>query len=356
MSKRAVRRWVVQAPPRAPHLHLVGSLATDAIASFQATVSAGDAYRAGQEWDNAVQAYQAAGQSGATYVGPTVDQATGGASAPLTQQAWQTNGRLAAIPASGANQGQADDAARLAYQMLDLYHRALAASAAPPPYVPPSGGSNEAPPPVYVDPGQPAPPPGPGPAPPSQVSVPPIALGRPWWQYALLAVLGGVAAIWGVRRWRLHSLENEGYGGDDGGYARATFDEFDRPDAAMAPSHAAAWGVGLGVAAAAGVAGYLVWKKGKEKATAGEPNPQAFWTTLTPVQQAAYQQGLYNWTVQKPQEWPAWVQPAGLRSPADLADPGNLAIVTDAFQTARALKVKSPGVVDAATFNAVTQG
>jgi hypothetical protein len=122
-----------------------------ASADLQAQVSdvvvkAGDAYyQADQkafllDYSDATKAYQAAGQAGASNVGPEID--AGGASSstqPLTQQAWTLNGQLAQLVPSGApdpsnglttayyTQADADRARSLVVQMIDLYQQAIVA-------------------------------------------------------------------------------------------------------------------------------------------------------------------------------------------------------------------------------------
>jgi len=103
----------------------LGSQASDDYNAFASTVSAGDQYLADGEWANAVGAYQAGGQSAATTLGPEIDTETGGASQPLTQQAWQLNTTLQAVPNMTAVQSDAVNAQSLAQQMQKLYAQAL---------------------------------------------------------------------------------------------------------------------------------------------------------------------------------------------------------------------------------------
>jgi|SRR5579883_299281 len=115
----------------------------------EAVVQAGDTYYqahvAGYELDytDAVLAYQAAGQAGATNVGPEID-ASGAPTVtkPLTQQAWTLNGQLAQVPRSGAaspSQGfpsayftkaDADKAKAIVTQMVTLYNQAISKGSA----------------------------------------------------------------------------------------------------------------------------------------------------------------------------------------------------------------------------------
>jgi hypothetical protein len=113
--------------------------AADAIVTFSSTIGAGDQYLAAGEWDNAVEAYKAAGNTGTTLTGPAIDKATNLASQPSTQQAWSINKQLNTInsgPYNGvaATQTDAKNAQSLVNQMLVLYRTALSA----PPPAPPS--------------------------------------------------------------------------------------------------------------------------------------------------------------------------------------------------------------------------
>ena len=61
-----------------------------------ATIQAGDMYLQYGQYASAIQAYQAAGQAGATVVGPDIDLAGApNTTQPLTQPAWVLNGQLA---------------------------------------------------------------------------------------------------------------------------------------------------------------------------------------------------------------------------------------------------------------------
>jgi hypothetical protein len=92
------------------------------------SVSAADTYLAAGEYSNAVTAYQAAGDSGAQVIGPEIDLAGApNVTQPITQQAWQINGQLALIPATGATQASATQAQTYAKQMLALYQQAITA-------------------------------------------------------------------------------------------------------------------------------------------------------------------------------------------------------------------------------------
>jgi beta-glucanase (GH16 family) len=106
-------------------------------------VGAGDAYynahkaAATIDYSDAVASYQAAGQAGATSVGPEIDGAgAAGVTQPLTHQAWVLNGQLAALTKSGQPSGSAivyytqtdaDRARALVVQMAALYQQAITA-------------------------------------------------------------------------------------------------------------------------------------------------------------------------------------------------------------------------------------
>jgi hypothetical protein len=89
------------------------------------------------------------------------------------------------------------------------------------------------------------------------------------------------------------------------------------------------------------------------------PGSNAYWNTLTPLQQQTYKSKLYDWATQATTSgtYPSSVQSLselGVKSVADLDDPGNLALVTDAFQTASGGVGAYAGVIDAAVYKAVT--
>ena len=89
-------------------------------------LEAGDLYYDATEFSNAVQSYRAAGQAGATSIGPEIDLAgAANVTQPLTQAAWKLNAQLASV--SGSDQASADQARAFATQMLSLYQQAIAA-------------------------------------------------------------------------------------------------------------------------------------------------------------------------------------------------------------------------------------
>lgn len=112
------------APPAAAYTFNQAS--TDLQNQVAAVITAADTYLQGGEIANAIQAYQAAGQAGATGVGPEIDLA----GRPETTQAWthwawQLNAALAAIPSTSTSQTDATTAQNLAKQMLTLYEDAI---------------------------------------------------------------------------------------------------------------------------------------------------------------------------------------------------------------------------------------
>lgn len=98
------------------------------LTAMQTTVTAGDTYLQAAEYTNAVQAYQAAGNAGATVVGPEIDlSGAPNTTQPITQQAWTTNAALAAVNSSTSTQADATLAQGYAKQMVTLYQQAIAA-------------------------------------------------------------------------------------------------------------------------------------------------------------------------------------------------------------------------------------
>ena len=104
-------------------------------------VNAGDIYYTADlaafylDYSDAVLAYQAAGQAGATSLGPEIDSAGAPTvTKPLTTQAWTLNGQLQALPKSGSaagttpaywNQADANTAKTLISKMVGLYTAAI---------------------------------------------------------------------------------------------------------------------------------------------------------------------------------------------------------------------------------------
>jgi hypothetical protein len=117
-------------------------------AAGNSTTASSGSTTTGGTWASAVQAYQSAGQAGATSVGPEIDLVgVANVTQPFTQQAWQLNTSLAAIDITSATQSDAENAQQIAYQMLDLYTQAILAGQTAldqgnPGVVPPPGPPN----------------------------------------------------------------------------------------------------------------------------------------------------------------------------------------------------------------------
>lgn len=116
------------------YLSLAGSVGLGDAASdlsvFDAFVARGDAALSAGDYMSSVIAYQTAGQNGATTIGPEIDAQTGGASQPLTNQAWGINTNLAAVnngsTGTPPSQTDAQNAQGFVRQMENLYHQAIA--------------------------------------------------------------------------------------------------------------------------------------------------------------------------------------------------------------------------------------
>jgi hypothetical protein len=103
--------------------------AADFRAGFILPIQAGDIYYNAGQYADAITAYKAAGQTGATTLGPEID--LGGAAAvtqKFTQEAWAINSALQNV--SGSTQQSADLARWHVFTMFLLYQRALAAGQA----------------------------------------------------------------------------------------------------------------------------------------------------------------------------------------------------------------------------------
>jgi len=95
---------------------------------FEAVVLAADQIMAANppEYATAVGMYQAAGQVGATTLGPEIDSTDpSGGTLTFTQTAWTINGYLASVNATGSTAADAGTAQVYAHQMLSLYQNAL---------------------------------------------------------------------------------------------------------------------------------------------------------------------------------------------------------------------------------------
>jgi Transglutaminase-like superfamily len=89
-------------------------------------ITAGDNYYSSGEYASAITSYQAAGQAGATSVGPEIDLA-GAASTtqPYTQVAWNLNTNLQEISPTSTAQTDADAARSMAVAMMTAYQAAM---------------------------------------------------------------------------------------------------------------------------------------------------------------------------------------------------------------------------------------
>lgn len=99
---------------------------------MQAAISLGDGARDSGQYGTAVMHYKAAGMIGATSIGPAIDTKSNGATAGLTQPAWDMNGLLAGLNSEGnATSDDADQAKSFITQMMAKYVAANAWAAAP---------------------------------------------------------------------------------------------------------------------------------------------------------------------------------------------------------------------------------
>jgi hypothetical protein len=123
----------------------LGDAAAD-LSTFDSQVAAADSALSAGQFGQAVSMYQAAGQLGATTIGPELDTQTGGASQPVTQQAWGINTQLATIPSdlSTAGQGDAQNAQGLVRQMRALYAQASSIAPTPAPSPAPAAPTTSA--------------------------------------------------------------------------------------------------------------------------------------------------------------------------------------------------------------------
>lgn len=99
-----------------------------------AVIAAGDIYMNASpaELTQAVSSYQAAGNAGATSVGPEIDAAGSPFTSAFTQQAWTLNAALAAVNATTPAMIDARIAQSYAKQMSALYTQAIALGSNPP--------------------------------------------------------------------------------------------------------------------------------------------------------------------------------------------------------------------------------
>lgn len=112
------------APAPDPYAQATVDLANE----VEAVVIAGDTYFNAGQYADALASYQAAGQAGATSVGPEIDLAGNPlVTQPITQQAWSLNGKLAAFARDTAKVSDVSVAQGYAKQMLALYGQAIKA-------------------------------------------------------------------------------------------------------------------------------------------------------------------------------------------------------------------------------------
>lgn len=116
-----------------------GQAAADLQNEVISVIGAGDVYAKGGDRAGAIQAYMAAGQAGATSVGPEIDLAgAANVTGPLTQQAWTVNGTLqtqgaaARAKTGGPTDGDVATARAQVVQMAILYEQAIGAGSAKP--------------------------------------------------------------------------------------------------------------------------------------------------------------------------------------------------------------------------------
>ena len=112
------------APPAPAYTYDQAS--TDLQNQVAAVITAGDSYLAAGEVANAISSYQAAGNAGATVVGPEIDLAgQPNLTQGWTQWAWALNGQLAAISATSTSTTDGTNAQNIAKQMLTIYQDAI---------------------------------------------------------------------------------------------------------------------------------------------------------------------------------------------------------------------------------------
>jgi hypothetical protein len=117
------------APPATPF----DQAQVDLTNQVELPIQAGDEYltEATPDYAYAVSAYQAAGNAGATSVGPEIDLAgVWWVTQPLTHPAWETNAELQAIPSANATIEQAQLAQMYAKGMAAQYQQAINAGSA----------------------------------------------------------------------------------------------------------------------------------------------------------------------------------------------------------------------------------
>jgi hypothetical protein len=102
--------------------------ASSDLGTMIATIQAGDLAVQSGQYAYAIQVYKAAGNVGATIVGPDIDLAGApNTTQPITQQAWVLNGQLAALPTTNTAAAAAAASAAVR-QMVAYYQQAIVAA------------------------------------------------------------------------------------------------------------------------------------------------------------------------------------------------------------------------------------
>jgi hypothetical protein len=116
----------------APTVDVFAKSATD-LATMNTVISAGDSGTSSSNWQGAVSSYQAAGNQGATVIGPEIvnaGAAASGITGPIVQQAVTLNSTLQALNNSTSSSTDATTAQSLVKQMSALYAQAIDAGRA----------------------------------------------------------------------------------------------------------------------------------------------------------------------------------------------------------------------------------
>ena len=124
----ALMRWKPARMIGAP-ADLYGQAQADLATKMQTQLTVGDTANTAGQYVQAITAYVAAGNAGATVIGPEIDLAGyPNVTQPWTQAAWQMNGALATIAATTTpTQTDATSAQTIAYDMLSYYQSAITA-------------------------------------------------------------------------------------------------------------------------------------------------------------------------------------------------------------------------------------
>lgn len=124
-----------------PRMRIIGAITADSYTQAKTdlanqvsmVVAAGDTYMNATppEYAEAISAYQAAGNAGATSVGPSIDTVGSPVTPKLTQEAWNLNTSLAALAPAGATIDTARNAQSLAKRIEALYTEAISTASGP---------------------------------------------------------------------------------------------------------------------------------------------------------------------------------------------------------------------------------